>query len=309
MAGRELIRRSPRTVRSAARSALAAGRTTRRTARALRLRCVRSTLRVLPVAVAEDLVVHDGLSLNIRVRLPRSARERAAELVLARKGQELVTPLTRDAGCLSVLPADGPGKWLLRLRLRGRDGRVSHRPIYGVATSGLLDGPTVPAVRHPDTGARYTLGTTVRGRAWLAVDSPQPWAEVTRVVTGWDGVAISGRLVPPGTASGSTAEAELVHHRQRLRLPVALDGDRFTIMVPGTAVATPGATWQLFLIAGGMPPLPVGRHLHDLRRPDQVIKYPARLIPVDSVRSLRVKPRYSAHGRLLLTCSRPEDPA
>ncbi|MDL4773222.1 hypothetical protein [Actinomadura xylanilytica] len=298
--------------RLAARAATAAAREARR----LRARCARSALRVLPVATIEELVVQDGVSLNVRVRLPRSAGPRpiTVHLVLTRDGHEHSVRLHRDgprsaatALNLATLAGPGPGRWLLHLRLRHVDGGASRHPVYGPPPRRPSGGPTRAAARCPDTGTGYVLGATTRGRTSLTLTPATPRAQVTRVVTGWDGVTVSGRLIAAGRPG--PAVVEMVHRDGRTRLPVVLGEGRFTFTVPGEAIAA-APEWRFTLAVDGAPALPVGRYLDGLRRPDRSIRYPARLIHTAAGRPpLRVRPRYSARGRLLLTRSVPEETA
>ncbi|MFW6721925.1 hypothetical protein ACHZ98_17540 [Streptomyces sp. MAR4 CNY-716] len=203
------------------------------------------------------------------------------------------------------------------------------------AAAGASGGPTRLDPPHPD-GWRITVAPPREGGvAALRADRLPPHAEVDRVALGWTELAIHGRVVGPGApaaqrrpgdpparrrsgraageaspgssgpAPGGEFACELVGRGAACALRVAgcRDG-RFVAVLGGWELARLAEwggerTWDLRVRAWGCA-MPVGRLLGDVVDPGRVHRLPNRLLIADSGDVLRVAPRYTAAGRLVV---------
>ncbi|MEO3766838.1 hypothetical protein [Streptomyces sp. B5E4] len=200
-------------------------------------------------------------------------------------------------------------------------------------------GPTRLDPPHPD-GWRVTVASPGDGCAVvLRVERLPPHVEVDRVEVGWTELTVHGRVVGPADSAAPTVERRPVRLPRRrgaeaagrgplgpapggefacelvgrgeaggvCALPVAArGGGRFVARVGGAEWARVAAwsgerVWDVRVRAAGCPvALPVGRLLGDVVDPGRVHRLPNRLLIADSGDVVRVAPRYTAAGRLVV---------
>ncbi|MFF0729095.1 hypothetical protein [Streptomyces sp. NPDC004134] len=202
--------------------------------------------------------------------------------------------------------------------------------------AGSAAGPTLLDPPHPD-GWRITFAASGDGGAVaLRVVRLPPHAEVERVETGWTELAVHGRVVGPADAppvgrwtvrlprsraaedarrgpapaGGGEFGCELVGRGEAggvCALPVADGGGgRFVARVGGAELTRVAGwsgerEWEVRVRAAGYAAaLPVGRLLGDVADPGRVHRLPNRLLIADSGAVVRIAPRYTAAGRLVV---------
>ncbi|WP_326796188.1 hypothetical protein OG946_12525 [Streptomyces sp. NBC_01808] len=285
--------------------------------------------RALPLEVAGErafgtYVVEPGVPEGAGMRRRRAAGAgHGLDVIAVREGE------ARELGV--ELAVGGRRRRGYGLRAPG-DGVPVASPGAGSAA-----GPTLLDPPHPD-GWRITVAASGDGCAVVlrAVRLP-PHAEVERVEVGWTELAVHGRVVgpadtppawrwpvrlprsrgaedarrgPAGPAPGGEFACELVGRGEAggvCALPVAdRGGGRFVARAGGaelTRVAGWGGerAWDVRVRAAGCAvALPVGRLLGDVVDPGRVHRLPNRLLIADSGDVVRVAPRYTAAGRLVV---------
>lgn len=145
---------------------------------------------------------------------------------------------------------------------------------------------------------RFLRRAVTAARRLAGLARPPATGRVTRVVTSWDGVTVTGRLSGVRGTAGTTVV--MSSGEARVELPVSVDGDRFAFAVPVERIEPAPTAWRFSFVS---PPVPVGRF-----RDERSVRYPALVVPVVPGKRVRLQAHYSARGRLLLTCSHPETP-
>ncbi|AKH82707.1 hypothetical protein AA958_11230 [Streptomyces sp. CNQ-509] len=277
--------------------------------------------RALPLEVAGERAFGTYL---VEPEVPDGAGMRRRRAAGAGHGLDVIAVREGEARALGVE---------LAVAGRRRRGYGLRAPGGGVPAAG----PTRLDPPHPG-GWRITVAAPGDGCAveLRAVRLP-PHAEVERVEAGWTELAVHGRVVgpadappagrwpvrlppsrgaegarrgPAGPAPGGEFACALVERGEAggvCALPVdGCGGGRFVARAGGAAltrVAGRGGerTWDVRVRAAGCAAaLPVGRLLGDVVGPDRVYRLPNRLLIADSGDVVRVAPRYTAAGLLVV---------
>jgi len=270
--------------------------------------------------------VLSGHNLNLQAVLPPSADGYAdvASLAFSRNGRSRHGPVRirtdRDGNSVAeatVLLGElagrlplSTGTWRMHLDIVRADGRSRRLLLHRAA--GPMDeaGPTFMTQPCPDTGAFFRTGVNALGLCRIVVEDAVPRAEVRHVSLSHSSARVTGRLV--AVPQVTTGRFELRNGTTVLRVDTDLSDGRFDITVPLSKMfptADHQHIWDISLVLPARPPVPVGRYLHDLRKPRDAYREIERLIALPGDRTVFVRPKYKADGRLTLACRRDDQGA
>lgn len=250
-------------------------------------------------AVAASAVVRAELRLvRGRVRHSVPARVRSApDGSAALEGTALLTEHRHGLGLLPGAP------WLVEAVLHTAGGVVSYDVLHGPGGE-PAESPTVATLADPASGRRHELRTMRNGRLGVAVLAPAPTAEVTTVDVGWLGARIGVRLVgcsEPVTRLELTARSGA----GRLTTPVVAAAGTLAGDLPLLEMAVLGGVAETFFDVHARTPdrrLRVGRFLHDVANPKQVLVPAAGIVWAAPGLSVGLRPYYTPAGSLTLAC-------
>lgn len=276
------------------------------------------------VAEAGLAAVLDGRTLNVDIRVSRFRHDdvRSAELRVVRGSDVRLVPARlrpESDGSLSVEAAvlldDSPGglalrpgtQWLLEVVLRSEAHGEQILKVLGgpqkVGTRGL----TVPSPPHPETGLQYHVRVVLTGRVAVTVRAPEPTAELDRLDLDWLRAALEIRMVGRPLAMPATIEIVKANGTSPISVPVQPAGpDRVRCDLPLAKLAavskgTRAPSFHVFLRSGGRR-FRVGRTLHDLRNPKNILKPTPTVVSAAPGQSVRMVVRFTATGALTFTC-------
>ncbi|HWH01403.1 MAG TPA: hypothetical protein VNV66_19305 [Pilimelia sp.] len=276
-----------------------------------------------PAALVRFAGVLDGQTLNLDLRIPQlpAGSVQAAEIHVVqgdvrRTGPARVHPA--DGGATAVTaavllkdspaasPVTRPRRWRLECVLQTASGERHRLPLRHAPAPRWAGGPTVAAPRAPITGERYVPEVAWSGRTVLRVSPPPPLAEVDRLLLSWTTALVEIRMVGVAPARSMAVEFQGRDGGVVTVTPESCEGDTLRVRLPVAGLAAHAgsgreSTFDVWLVNGSRR-FRVGRRLHDLTNPKQVLRIAPAIVWVDEGAALRVRPYYTSAGNLALAC-------
>jgi hypothetical protein len=249
--------------------------------------------------------VVDGATLNLVAAVPVGGQD--ASVLLRRGGhvERARAELSRHPDGAATVEATvplgechlTPGRWSLRLEVVDPG-----RPTQLYTVDGAFRTGQPPP--DPRSGRRYRIRTDPLGAYQLVVEPARTLAEVTRVVVRGTGVRLHGRIVGGGTGPGIATFRSSAG--REVSAPVEVSATGFVIVVPIVEMAGPTGqgreeTWRVWVRAGGVRRLRLGRYLQDTPNPRATFRADWTTVAIDDRRFVAVRPRYDNAGALLLS--------